>query len=59
VALAVGGSATIIASLITRRIHRRGHERADVAEAAALSDAAGSGAVVLEEAEPGTELGVA
>jgi MFS family permease len=47
VALAVGAVATIAASLVTRHVHQRGHQR--TAEEP----------VVLEESEPGTELGVA
>jgi MFS family permease len=57
VALAIGGVATVVASLVTRRHHRRQHIRQDaVADAAADPDIA---PVTLEEAEPGTELGVA
>jgi MFS family permease len=52
VALAIGGTATVVASLVTLQHHRRQHRRAD----AAAPDIA---PVVLEEAEPGTELGVA
>ncbi len=48
VALAVGGSATVLASVITRRRHRRDHARAAVVAP-----------VVLDQSEPGTELGVA
>jgi hypothetical protein len=47
VALAVGGTATVVASVVTRRHHQRGHVRAAVEPA------------VIEEAEPGSELGVA
>jgi MFS family permease len=56
VALAVGGSATIAASLITRRYHRRGHERAEADAEAAGAVAA---APIVDDSEPGTELGVA
>jgi MFS family permease len=48
VALAVGGASTIVAAVVTRRHHRREHVR--------LAAAAG---VVVDESEPGTELGVA
>jgi MFS family permease len=47
-ALAVGGSATIVASLVARRHHRREHVRA-----------ASMASVVVDDSEPGTELGVA
>ena len=47
VALAVGASATVVASLVTRHFHRREHLSVSAA------------APVLEESEPGTELGVA
>jgi MFS family permease len=57
VALAVGALATIVASLVTRRVHRRGHERA--ADERAAAEAAGADAPVIEDSEPGTELGVA
>jgi MFS family permease len=46
-ALAVGAVATVAASALTRRLHRREHERAP------------GPAPVVEEVEPGTELGVA
>jgi MFS family permease len=49
VALAVGGSATIVASLLTRQHHRRQHLRAETVARVAI----------VEESEPGTELGVA
>jgi MFS family permease len=55
VALAVGGTATIVASVITRHHHRRGHERADAEALAAGAD----GAPVVDDSDPGTELGVA
>jgi len=48
VALAVGGSATIVASVVTRRRHHRDHVREAVVAP-----------VVLDKSEPGTELGVA
>jgi MFS family permease len=48
-ALAVGGSATIVASLITRWHHRRQHEKAGTVAPLA----------VVDDSEPGTELGVA
>ncbi len=51
-ALAVGGTATVVASLVTRQHHRRQHRRED----AAAPDIA---PVLAEEAEPRTELGVA
>jgi MFS family permease len=57
VALAVGGSATIVASMLTRRHHRRAHERA--AAEAEVDALARRDAPVVEESEPGTELGVA
>jgi MFS family permease len=57
VALAVGGSATIVASLITRRYHRRQHLRFEGAEAAGA--AAAEAALMMDETEPGTALGVA
>jgi MFS family permease len=47
VALAVGGTATVVASVITRRHHRREHLQAVEVPS------------VIAEAEPGTELGVA
>jgi len=55
VALAVGGSATVVASAITRHHHRRQHMR----DEAAASEAGLAPGEVVEEAEPGTELGVA
>ena len=61
-ALAVGGTATVVASLITRRHHRRQHERApDIAPVTdeLVVDAPVIDAPVIDEAEPGTELGVA
>jgi len=61
VALAVGGTATIVASVVTRRHHQRQHRRADADAAADAAAHAGSGAdlVTVPESEPGTELGVA
>jgi hypothetical protein len=53
----VGGSATIVASLITRRYHRRQHLRSEGAEAAEA--AAAEAALMMDETEPGTALGVA
>ncbi|MGH9019024.1 MAG: MFS transporter, partial [Acidimicrobiales bacterium] len=47
VALAVGGTATIVASVIVRRHHRQEHLRTPAVPP------------VVDEAEPGTELGVA
>ena len=51
-ALAIGGAATVVASLVTRQHHRRQHRQAD-------DVAVDITPVVLDEAEPGTELGVA
>jgi MFS family permease len=56
VALAVGGTATIVASVITRHYHRRGHRRA---EDDAAAEAAAGPAPVVDDSEPGSELGVA
>jgi MFS family permease len=57
VALAVGGTATVVASAVTRHHHRRQHQRDD---AVALGPDGGvPPGEVVEEAEPGTELGVA
>jgi MFS family permease len=53
VALGVGALSTIAASLITRRVHRRQHDRLRVEELPP------TGAVDVDEAEPGSELGVA
>jgi MFS family permease len=47
VALTVGAAATVVASLVTRMVHRRGQIRPLVASSA------------VEEAEPGTAVGVA
>jgi MFS family permease len=46
-ALAVGALATVVASFVIRRLHRREHQRTPVA------------APLVPEVEPGTELGVA
>jgi MFS family permease len=60
VALAVGGTATVVASAITRHHHRRQHLRDEAAAAATVaSEPATEPGPVVEEAEPGTELGVA
>jgi MFS family permease len=60
VALVVGGVATIVASVVTRHYHRRGHRRADAAaEVEAEARAAAAPTPVVEDAEPGSELGVA
>jgi MFS family permease len=48
VALAVGGASTVVAAALTRRHHRREHLRVASAEIP-----------IVDEAEPGTELGVA
>ena len=61
-ALAAGGTATVVASLITRRHHRRQHERAaDIAPVTDVPviDEPVIDEPVIDEAEPGTELGVA
>jgi MFS family permease len=58
VALAVGGAATVVASAVTLHHHRRDHARASSAAVEAAAEAAAVG-TVIDEAEPGTELGVA
>jgi MFS family permease len=55
VALAVGGAATIAASFVTLRHHRRQHARDD----AAAAERAEVTQLVVDDSEPGTQAGVA